>query len=263
MAAAFLAVAVYSALTQGPPPLTTKDVQANIDQALASMTPPPAFSQVVYDQVRPSIVLIQVTGGGTAPGASAGPSAKADPSAAPARRRVRPPTHRPVRAERPPADPSSRTRHVPGARERRRSRQRRRRHRRGDILTGLHVVAEAPSISVTFADGTKSTATIASQRPGQRHRRPARPTRRPRPSSPATLGNPDAMRIGSEAYVVGNPFGLYGSISAGVVSGLDRSFQIPRRRSRLHGLIQVDAAVNPGNSGGPLARPRRPGRRAS
>ena len=52
---------------------------------------------------------------------------------------------------------------------------------------------------------------------------------------------------------MGNPFGLYSSMSAGVVSGLNRSFQNPDEDGpMLHGLIQVDAAVNPGNSGGPL-----------
>jgi S1-C subfamily serine protease len=60
------------------------------------------------------------------------------------------------------------------------------------------------------------------------------------------------MHIGSDAYIVGNPFGLYGSLSAGVVSGLDRSFQLPNSSTVIKGLIQVDAAVNPGNSGGPL-----------
>ena len=78
---------------------------------------------------------------------------------------------------------------------------------------------------------------------------------------PATLGNPGAMQIGSEAYIVGNPFGLVGSLSAGVVSGLDRSFKVPDTDRTISGLIQVDAAVNPGNSGGPLRRPRRPRRR--
>ena len=66
------------------------------------------------------------------------------------------------------------------------------------------------------------------------------------------LGNPAALQIGSEAYVVGNPFGLYGSLSDGVVSGLERSFRDPETEIVHTGLIQVDAAVNPGNSGGPL-----------
>jgi serine protease DegQ len=69
---------------------------------------------------------------------------------------------------------------------------------------------------------------------------------------PATLANPRSVQIGSEAYIVGNPFGLYGSLSAGVVSGLGRSFQQPGSNRVIDGLIQVDAAVNPGNSGGPL-----------
>ena len=69
---------------------------------------------------------------------------------------------------------------------------------------------------------------------------------------PATLGNPNAMQIGDEAFVVGNPLGLYSSMSAGVISGLDRTFQPSTSQQKLQGLIQIDAAVNPGNSGGPL-----------
>jgi S1-C subfamily serine protease len=69
---------------------------------------------------------------------------------------------------------------------------------------------------------------------------------------PAVLGNPNAMRVGDEAYVVGNPYGLYGSMSAGVISGFNRSFQPTGTNIKLQGLIQIDAAVNPGNSGGPL-----------
>jgi S1-C subfamily serine protease len=60
------------------------------------------------------------------------------------------------------------------------------------------------------------------------------------------------MRIGTDAYVVGNPFGLVGSLSSGVVSGLDRAYEQPGTDRTIRGLIQVDAAVNPGNSGGPL-----------
>ena len=60
------------------------------------------------------------------------------------------------------------------------------------------------------------------------------------------------MQVGDEAYVVGNPFGLYSSMSAGVISGFNRTFQPNNSDLTLKGLIQVDAAVNPGNSGGPL-----------
>jgi len=60
------------------------------------------------------------------------------------------------------------------------------------------------------------------------------------------------MHVGDEAYVVGNPFGLYGSMSTGVISGFGRSFKAPNSDQELKNLIQFDAAVNPGNSGGPL-----------
>lgn len=69
---------------------------------------------------------------------------------------------------------------------------------------------------------------------------------------PATLGNPASIRQGSEAYALGSPFGLYGSVSAGVISGLNRSFTMRDSGRTLTGLIQIDAAVNPGNSGGAL-----------
>ena len=121
----------------------------------------------------------------------------------------------------------------------------------GDILTALHVVDGATSIQLTFADGTRSDGHIVIRQAAhdiavvQANTPPANLV-------PAVLGNPNAAQIGSDAFVVGNPFGLYGSISAGVISGLDRTFQEPGNNIVLRGLIQVDAAVNPGNSGGPL-----------
>lgn len=60
------------------------------------------------------------------------------------------------------------------------------------------------------------------------------------------------MRVGDEAYAVGNPFGLYGSMSAGVISGFNPTFQAEGSEQQITGLIQIDTAVNPGNSGGPL-----------
>ena len=121
----------------------------------------------------------------------------------------------------------------------------------GEILTALHVVNNAASIQVTFADGTQSSATVVTRTPAQ-DIAVLRADQPPANLVPATLGDPHSVQIGSDAYAVGNPFGLTGSITAGVVSGLDRSFQMPNTSTVLKGLIQVDAAVNPGNSGGPL-----------
>jgi S1-C subfamily serine protease len=121
----------------------------------------------------------------------------------------------------------------------------------GDILTALHVVADATDIQVTFADGTKSSARVVA-RDAANDIAVLRATAPPAEVVPAILGNPSSLEIGSEAYAVGNPFALTGSITSGVVSGLGRSFKLPDSETVLHGLIQIDAAVNPGNSGGPL-----------
>lgn len=121
----------------------------------------------------------------------------------------------------------------------------------GDILTALHVVTEAASIDLTFADGTQAKAIIASAQP-ENDIAVLAPNGLPAQFAPAVLGNPNAVRIGDEAYAVGHPFGLYGSMSGGVISGLNRSFVPETGGPELEGLIQIDAAVNPGNSGGPL-----------
>jgi len=122
---------------------------------------------------------------------------------------------------------------------------------RGDILTSLHVVADASDIQLTFADGTQSSATVMVEQP-EHDIAVVRADQPPAQIVPATLGNPNAMRIGDEAFVVGNPLGLYSSMSAGVISGLNRTFQPSKSKQKLEGLLQIDAAVNPGNSGGPL-----------
>ncbi len=121
----------------------------------------------------------------------------------------------------------------------------------GDILTSLHVVANAAQIQLTFADGTQATGQVVNEQP-ENDIAVLQADQLPAVLVPATLGNPGAMRIGDDAYVVGNPFGLYSSMSAGVISGFDRSFQPESSDIRLEGLIQIDTAVNPGNSGGPL-----------
>lgn len=121
----------------------------------------------------------------------------------------------------------------------------------GNILTSLHVVDGAPNIRLTFADGTQSAAVIAEAQP-ERDIAVLQAEILPAQFLPATIGNAGALQVGDEAYVVGNPFGLYSSMSSGVISGFNRTFQPPGTAQAIEGLIQVDAAVNPGNSGGPL-----------
>src|SRR5262249_22130808 len=106
----------------------------------------------------------------------------------------------------------------------------------GDILTSLHVVDGASTITVTFADGSTSPGDVVSTQPDHdiavvRARQP------PATLVPAVLGNPGSVEQGSEAYALGSPFGLYGSVSAGVVSGLDRSFKMRETGKTLTGLI--------------------------
>ena len=119
---------------------------------------------------------------------------------------------------------------------------------KGDILTALHVVDGASSIEVTFADGTMSAASIESSDPAHDIAVLA-PDRLPPVIVPAVLGG--SPQIGDEAFAVGNPLGLVASLSAGVISGLNRTFKVAGGRT-LSGMIQFDAAVNPGSSGGPL-----------
>jgi len=121
----------------------------------------------------------------------------------------------------------------------------------GDILTSLHVVTQATEIQLTFADGSQSPGQVMTKQPEQ-DIAVLHADKPPAQLVPATLGNPGAMRVGDEAFVVGNPFGLYSSISAVVISGFGRSFQPVESPYKLQDLIQIDAAVNPGNSGGPL-----------
>lgn len=121
----------------------------------------------------------------------------------------------------------------------------------GEILTSLHVVAGADEIKVTFADGTEAEAEIVLEQP-ENDIAVLAPYVLPEILVPAVLGNPGSMRVGDEAFAVGNPFGLYSSMSSGVISGFDRTFQPVGSEQKIEGLIQIDAAVNPGNSGGPL-----------
>jgi putative serine protease PepD len=120
-----------------------------------------------------------------------------------------------------------------------------------DILTSLHIIDGGSDIKVMFNDGTTSAVEVVARLP-DRDIAVLRALAPPAQFQPATLGNPGALRVGDPAFVIGHPFGLTGSLSTGVISGLDRAMIAPNLSQPITGLIQFDAAVNPGNSGGPL-----------
>ncbi len=120
-----------------------------------------------------------------------------------------------------------------------------------DILSVLHIVEGATEILVRFADGTESHAFVVAKQP-ENDIAVLTPVNPPAVFLPATLGSSGALRVGDEVFAVGNPLGLVGSMTAGVVSGFDRRFTPAHGDREFGGLIQFDAAVNPGSSGGPL-----------
>jgi S1-C subfamily serine protease len=201
--ATLIGLLLYSRIFPPPAPLTMTEVDANVAEALAAVTPSPAYSALVYQVVQPSLVLVQTRISGEDDEEDNGIGSGVVISTA------------------------------------------------GDILTSLHVVDGATEIRLTFADGTQSSGEIVAVQP-ENDIAVLRAERPPALLIPAVLGNPDAMRVGDEAFVVGHPLGLYGSMSTGVISGFDRTFRPTNSEQRIEGLIQIDAAVNPGNSGGPL-----------
>lgn len=200
--AALVGVLLYNALFPDPVPLTQNDVDNRVVAVMASATPPPANSALVYQFILPSLVYIQTQNidAEGEEGVGVGSGVVVNES--------------------------------------------------GDILTANHVVDGATGIEVIFADGTHATAVILNTDP-ENDIAVLHPSRPPEVIVPAVLSSAGAMRVGDQAYAVGNPLGLAGSMSAGVISGFDRSLPVDDDL-RLEGLIQFDAAVNPGNSGGPL-----------
>ncbi|MEV4179296.1 trypsin-like peptidase domain-containing protein [Nonomuraea sp. NPDC049709] len=114
----------------------------------------------------------------------------------------------------------------------------------GTILTAHHVVKGTKDVNLTFADGTKAKAVVASSNP-KRDVAILKPAELPEIVVPATIGG--GVAVGAPVVAIGNPLGLTYSVSTGVVSGLNRTAE-----TDLSGLIQFDASVNPGSSGGPL-----------
>jgi S1-C subfamily serine protease len=121
----------------------------------------------------------------------------------------------------------------------------------GIILTNLHVVASARRMTVTFFEGLETEAELVGAKP-ETDLAVIRAKAIPDDLTPATLGSTQKLRPGDEVVAVGFPFGVGPSVSAGVISGLNREFHSPEGKRLLTRLIQFDAAANPGSSGGPL-----------
>jgi putative serine protease PepD len=120
----------------------------------------------------------------------------------------------------------------------------------GRILTNLHVVSgQAPQIQVTLADKSQYKAAIlATDRSNDLALIQIKP-RKPLPF--LRLGDSDRLEVGQKVLAIGNPFGLNGTLTTGIVSSLGRTIADENGRE-LAEMIQTDAAINPGNSGGPL-----------
>jgi serine protease Do len=121
--------------------------------------------------------------------------------------------------------------------------------KQGDILTNAHVVDSASQVQVTFSDGHSATAQVKGV--DQSADLAVVQVSASDSLHPLAVGNSDALQVGDTALAIGSPFGLQGSFTAGIISGLNRSSQAPSGR-QLTGMIQTDAPINPGNSGGAL-----------
>lgn len=121
----------------------------------------------------------------------------------------------------------------------------------GHILTNYHVVRGFDAVTVTFADGTVAGATVVGTDPGNDIAL-VQTDADASVLKPATLGDSGAVKVGSVVAAVGNPFGLDGTFTTGVISGLERTLNSSANGRPIRGLLQTDTAVNPGNSGGAL-----------
>ncbi|MGI9438088.1 MAG: DegQ family serine endoprotease [Parvibaculales bacterium] len=117
---------------------------------------------------------------------------------------------------------------------------------KGIIITNNHVIEEADEITVTFSDGTKLDAELIGRDPKTDLAVLKVSSKKRLPYVP--LGDSDKARVGDWVIAIGNPFGLGGSLSAGVISAINRDINAGPYDS----FIQTDAAINRGNSGGPL-----------
>jgi S1-C subfamily serine protease len=208
---ALAAVFIYDLAKPPPQHLTQDDINRAVNIALDTAKPKPPFSALAYDKIRPSLVRVRAVTSDNLTGAESDNQTQAETALG---------TGFVITDS-------------------------------GLVMTSLHVVADSVHVSVRFADGSESGATVIVRQP-ENDLAVLRPYEIPDDLVPAVLTSSATLQIGDEVFAAGNPFGLRNSLSAGVVSGLGRNFRFSKTGATLKDMIQFDAAVNPGNSGGPL-----------
>ena len=121
----------------------------------------------------------------------------------------------------------------------------------GRILTNNHVIDGAQNIQVRFSDGSTSSAKVLGTDPAN-DLAVIQATDSGLQLHPAQLGDSDALRVGDPVLAIGNPFNLESTLTQGIVSATGRTYSTGANTRPIRNMIQTDAAVNPGNSGGPL-----------
>ena len=121
----------------------------------------------------------------------------------------------------------------------------------GHVLTNFHVVDGAREIHVTLYDGKTYDARLVGSDPGT-DVAVLKIDAPPESLFPVAFGNSANLLVGQRVFAIGNPFGLERTMSTGIISSLDRSLPTKDGRRVIKSVIQIDASVNPGNSGGPL-----------
>jgi len=125
----------------------------------------------------------------------------------------------------------------------------------GHIITNAHVVDGADKATVTFLDGSQYNAEIIGE---DKFTDIAviKVSEKPRLLHPLEIGDSSLLQVGEQVAAIGNPFGLSGSMTSGIVSQMGRLLATPDTGFSIPDVIQTDAAINPGNSGGPLLNMR-------